>query len=94
MDRYGGRSEQTKLKRVRFDFNKMKQEAMHEDDHVRKRVFLEYYERFAEFPTYLFDERSGIDPRLQKTIEDIRNDSSMTPAVLKGIEALVLRLQL
>ena len=39
----------------KFDFEELKAGAMSADPRTRKDVFKEYFERFEEFPSYLFD---------------------------------------
>ena len=81
-----------KPKQEKFDFEKMKSEAMHKDPAVRKKVFIEYFERFEEFPSYLFDNNEKMDERLSNTIRDLKEDPETPKAMLKGIEALLDRL--
>lgn len=91
MDRHG-EPLGTQRRREKFHYDMMKSAATSDDDASRKQAFIEYFERFAEFPSYLFDNESGIDARLQKTIDDIRNDVYTEAHVRTGIEALVERL--
>jgi len=70
----------------------MKLAATHKDSSVRKRCFTEYFERFAEFPTYLFDLEPRIDARLVETIQDMLGDPETTTEVRKGIDILLQRL--
>ena len=79
-------------KQAKFDFEKMKSAAMSSDPVVRKQIFIEYFERFQEFPSYLFDNEPRIDDRLFSTIHDIRNDPETTREMQKGIEVLIDRL--
>lgn len=79
-------------KAERFEYEKMRQAATHPDPTIRKRIFIEYFERFAEFPSYLFDNQHGIDPMLQKTIDDIRADVDTPKNVLLGLDSLMMRL--
>ena len=81
-----------KLKQERFDFEKMKSAATNGDPVVRKRVFIEYFERFEEFPAYLFDNEMKIDERLSETIQDLLKDPETTKAMHKGINTLMMRL--
>ena len=59
---------------------------------LRKSVFVEYFERFEEFPSYLFDNENGTDSRLQETINDLQNDPEISKTMRKGIETLMQRL--
>ncbi|MBI4093449.1 hypothetical protein HY417_00640 [Candidatus Kaiserbacteria bacterium] len=70
----------------------MKAAATHKDPAVRKRAFIDYFERFAEFPSYLFDNEVKIDDRLFETMQDLLKDSETTKEMHKGIEALLGRL--
>jgi hypothetical protein len=76
----------------KFDFEKMKAAATHEDPMLRKEAFIEYFERFSEFPSYLFDNEQAIDSRLAKTIQDLTDDPETTREMRKGIDALTERL--
>jgi hypothetical protein len=79
-------------KREKFDYEKMKAAALNDDRAIRKEAFIEYYERFQEFPSYLFDNEGEIDERFRTTIKDIELDSTTERPVLQGIVALRLRL--
>ena len=82
----------TTPKPPKFNFDEMKVGATSEDPRVRKTVFSEYFERFGEFPSYLFDNEQGIDSRLSRTIEDLKNDPETSTAMKKGISLLLERL--
>lgn len=79
-------------KKPRFSFDELKMAATSLNAKVRKKVFEEYFERFEEFPSYLFDNENGIDERLYQTIQDIQGDPESTKTMLKGIEILLNRL--
>ena len=79
-------------KREKFDFEKMKVAATHENSEIRKRSFIEYFDRFQEFPSYLFDNDDRIDARLRSTIKDLLDDPETTREVRKGIDTLLQRL--
>ena len=79
-------------KREKFDFETMKAAAAHKDPAVRKQAFIEYFERFQEFPSYLFDNQSKIDESLYQTMQDLLKDPATTKEMHKGIEALLDRL--
>lgn len=79
-------------KREKFDFEKMKAAATSDDPAVRKAEFIEYFERFNEFPSFLFDVQRGIDPRLEATIQDLSQDENSSKALLDGVKALLYRL--
>ena len=70
----------------------MKARAISTDSEVRKNVFIEYFDRFGEFPSYLFDNENGIDGLLSQTIEDLQKDPAITIAMKKGIDLLLGRL--
>jgi hypothetical protein len=76
----------------KFNFEKMKEAAMHEDAAVRKQSFIEYFERFGEFPSYLFDNEDYIDERLRRTINDLLADPETPKDVRTGIDKLLQRL--
>lgn len=78
--------------REKFDYEKMRAAATNADAAVRKQIFVEYFERFAEFPSYLFDNEHAIDGRLRETINDLLADPESTKEMRKGIELLLLRL--
>ena len=79
-------------KQEKFDFEKMKSMATHKDPAVRKKIFIDYFERFEEFPSYLFDNEEKVDERLVQTIKELQNDPQTSKAMHKGIDALIERL--
>ena len=81
-----------KEKIAKFNFEEMKIAATSNDVRVRKNVFIEYFERFEEFPSYLFDNTDGIDSRLRETIQDLKSDPETSKTMHKGIETLMQRL--
>lgn len=83
---------QKTVKPPKFNFEDMKAAATSPDPAVRKKVFTEYFERFEEFPSYLFDSTHSIDPQLYQTIQDIQKDPATTKSMHKGIETLMQRL--
>lgn len=76
----------------KFSFEKLKAAATSEDPVVRKNIFIEYFERFEEFPSYLFDNTEEIDKMFLQTIRDIENDVNTSELMHKGIVALMRRL--
>ena len=83
---------QKQAKPPKFNFDEMKAEATSPDPAVRKKIFTEYFERFEEFPSYLFDNTDKIDSLLYQTIQDILKDPATTKNMQKGISALMQRL--
>jgi hypothetical protein len=81
-----------RVKLEKYDFEKMKGAATHVDAAVRKAAFIEYFERFNEFPSFLFDNESHIDPRLAETIAELNKDQDTTVALRQGLHALMERL--
>ena len=79
-------------KKIKFDFEKMKAEAMNSNPETRKNAFKDYFERFEEFPSYLFDNSAGVDALLSQTIRDLQSEPDITTAMRKGIEQLMGRL--
>ena len=79
-------------KKTKFNFEELKTGATSTSAKVRRRAFEEYFERFEEFPSYLFDNSNGIDTMLAETIRDIENDPETSKTMRKGIEVLMLRL--
>ena len=88
---YNGDMQKTP-KREKFNFELLKAEATSENAGIRKRTFKEYFERFEEFPSYLFDNTEKIDSRLSETIRDLTNDPETTKTMHKGIAILMQRL--
>lgn len=81
------------IKKVdKFNFEELKTGATSADPGMRKKMFIDYFERFEEFPSYLFDNTEGIDKLLLQTIRDIANDSSTSEQMQKGIVTLMERL--
>lgn len=80
-------------KKPRLRFTDIKDAATSPDPLVRKRMFEEYFERFEEFPSYLFDNEHGVDSRLRETIADLQKDPNTSKAMQRGIEALIMRLR-
>jgi hypothetical protein len=79
-------------KRDKFNFELMKAEATSPNPVVRKKTFIEYFERFEEFPSYLFDNGEKIDERLSETMRDLSNDPETSKTMHKGIAALMMRM--
>lgn len=79
-------------KKAKYDFEKMKAASTDNDPAIRKAAFIEYFERFKEFPSFLFDNEGKIDPRLAATIQDISSDKDSSKPLLEGITALLDRL--
>ena len=79
-------------KQEKFDYEIMKAEAAHKNPAVRKKAFFEYFARFKEFPSYLFDNEQKMDDRLSETIQDLIKDPETTEEMHKGITALRERL--
>lgn len=79
-------------KKPRFSFDELKTAATSPDAETRKKVFVEYYEMFEEFPSYLFDNEREIDSTLLQTMKDLTGDPETTKEMHKGIEALLARL--
>jgi len=79
-------------KKEKFDFEKMKAAATSDNPATRQAAFIEYFERFNEFPSFLFDNEKKVDPRLATTMQDISNDKDSSKAILDGITALINRL--
>ncbi|MBI2613083.1 hypothetical protein HYW59_04770 [Candidatus Kaiserbacteria bacterium] len=79
-------------KREKFDFETMKAAAANKDPAIRKQAFIEYFERFTEFPSYLFDNEQKIDERLYETMQDLLKDPTTTKEMHEGILALLDRL--
>lgn len=76
----------------KFDYEEMRAAATSEKPEVRKAAFLEYYERFGEFPSYLFDNKDTVDPLLHATIQELLNDPESSKTLLKALDMLIMRL--
>ena len=76
----------------KYDFEKMKVSATSDRPEVRKAAFLEYYERFGEFPSYLFDNEKSVDLRLSATIQALLKDPDSSRTLLRDLDALLMRL--
>ena len=79
-------------KRDKYNFEAMKSAATSPDPQVRKKIFVEYFERFEEFPSYLFDNSERIDMRLYQTIQDLIRDPETPKNMQKGLALLIARL--
>lgn len=79
-------------KKEKFNFEKMKAASTSDNPAIRKAAFIEYFERFYEFPSFLFDNEQKIDPRLAITMRDLSSDKDSSKALLDGITALLNRL--
>lgn len=79
-------------KKEKFDFQKMKIAATSDDPAVRKAEFIRYFERFGEFPSFLFDNEQSLDPRLAATMSDLSVDTDSSKTLLDGVSALLGRL--
>ena len=82
----------TPAKREKFNFETMKAAATSDDPLVRKTAFIEYFERFKEFPSYLFNNEQKIDLRLAVTMRDLSKDENSSKELQDGITALLNRL--
>ena len=83
---------QKATKQAKFNFEELKAGATSPNKAIRKRCFKDYFERFEEFPSYLFDNSEKIDSLLYETIQDLTNDPETTTAMQKGIASLMMRL--
>jgi hypothetical protein len=81
-----------KEKVAKFNFEEMKKAATSDNPVVRKNIFTEYFTRFGEFPSYLFDNENGLNEQLSQTITDLKNDPETTSAMQKGLALLLNRL--
>ena len=70
----------------------MRSGATSDNPVIRKKMFVEYFDRFSEFPSYLFDNNSAIDPQLLETIQDLEKDLDTSEKMHKGITELLSRL--
>ena len=81
-----------KEKKAKFNYEAMKAEAGSKDPAIRKQAFIEYFERFGEFPSFLFDNERKIDASLYETMQDLINDKETSQEMRIGIDALLNRL--
>ena len=79
-------------KKPKFNFEELRAAATSTNAKVRKKIFTEYFERFEEFPSYLFDNESCMDSRLFETIKDLKNDPETSEKMMNGITLLLNRL--
>lgn len=86
------RMNEKSAKRSKFDFVSMKAGATHKDADIRKQTFVDYFERFQEFPSYLFDNEKNMDAILYETVQALLKDPETTKAMRDGVAALMLRL--
>lgn len=77
---------------AKFNFEELKAGATNPNPEIRKNTFIEYFERFQEFPSFLFDEENGIDALLSRTIRDLADDPEISPNLKKGLATLLERL--
>lgn len=84
------KTQKPQVKKYSFAETKILATSPHRD--VRKAVFLEYFERFSEFPSYLFDNEREIHIDLWLTAQDILADRDSSKEVCKGIEQMINRL--
>jgi hypothetical protein len=80
-----------KEKLPKFSFADLKVGATSQNPAIRKKTFQAYFERFQEFPSYLFDNSNGIDSTLEQTIKDLEKDPDTTEAMQKGLALLLKR---
>lgn len=76
----------------KFDFEELRVTATSSQRSERKAIFLEYFERFHEYPSYLFDNEREIDADLWQTAQDILADSALSREVKKGVDDMLNRL--
>ncbi len=79
-------------KQAKFNFEELKVGATSLNPVVRKKTFQEYFERFEEFPSYLFDNSQTIDSRLFQTIQELMKDPETSKTMQKAIATLMQRL--
>ncbi len=79
-------------KQPKFNFEELKAGATSQNPAIRKKTFLEYFERFEEFPSYLFDNTEQIDGLLYQTIQDIVKDPETSKTMQRAIATLMQRL--
>lgn len=79
-------------RKKKFDYEALKAAATSEDRAVRKVVFIEYFEEFREFPSYLFDNEKEIHKDLWDTAQDILTDKKVAREVRNGVDQLLNRL--
>jgi len=98
-DRRGRAADDTSLsdapKKEKYDYETMRAAATSEDPKVRKEAFIDYFERYQEFPSYVFDNNENekvIDSRLLETIQDLLKDPTTPSALKKGIDSMMERL--
>jgi hypothetical protein len=78
--------------RKKFDFAAFKEVATHPSRATRKAAFVEYFEDFHEFPSYLFDNERIIHKDLWDTMQDILKDPATPKDMKKGVDELLSRL--
>jgi hypothetical protein len=76
----------------KFDFEEMKASATSQNPAVRKKLFIEYFERFEDFPSYLFDNSQTIDSRFSETMQDLQKDPETTKKMQGSITAFLSRM--
>ena len=79
-------------KKSRFNFEELKEGATSSDRERRKNIFIEYFERFQEFPSYFFDNERAVDARLSETIKDLSADPELDESMRRGLKLLLARL--
>ncbi len=79
-------------KQAKFNFEELKAGATSPNPTIRKKTFQEYFERFEEFPSYLFDNSERIDSRLFQTIQELMKDPETSKTMQKAITILMQRL--
>lgn len=89
---YGRSIQDDAPKRKKFDYQEMKEAATHKNPETRKKAFTEYFERFGEFPSYLFENEPKMDPQLHETMQDLLKDPETSKDMQKGITTLLDRL--
>ena len=75
----------------KFEYERLRRLATSEDRAVRKESFLEYFEQFHEFPSFLFDNEQEIHADLWQTMQDIQADRALSKDIKKGVEQLLNR---
>lgn len=87
-----GLRKEKEAKPKKFDYAELKAAATSPVRSVRKAIFLEYFERFSEYPSYLFDNEREIHEDLWQTAQDILADTHVSRDVKKGVDAMLNRL--
>jgi hypothetical protein len=79
-------------KKSKYNFEELKAGATSPDVETRAAAFRDYFERFEEYPSFLFDNERQLDPRLAETVQYMQSHGETSEKMLQGLKLMLDRL--